>query len=53
MTTIATLAARHTTQPRSRQPSEKPVMTWVIDPASGRPVMAWSLPQSAVDKLAA
>lgn len=53
MTNLVMLAARHNTQPRARQQSEKPVMTWVIDPATGRPVMAWSLPQSAANKVAA
>jgi hypothetical protein len=53
MTRIVALTTRsHTRQPLPA-PVEKPVMTWVIDPATGRPVMAWSLPNAEPKAIAA
>ena len=53
MTEILAFAARAHSPQRLPEPSGKPVAHWVIDPMTGRPVMAWSLPQAAAEKIAA
>jgi hypothetical protein len=53
MVQIITLAGRNHTQRRLPEPHGKPVMTWMIDPTTGRPVMSWSLPLPVAEKLAA
>jgi len=35
------------------QPEQKPEMAWVVDSATGRPVMMWSFPQPAKQSEAA
>jgi hypothetical protein len=53
MTNILVLTGRSGTQPTQPKPDQKPEMSWVIDPATGRPVMTWSLPQPAMQSEAA
>jgi len=52
MTEVLTFTARDE-QPKQPLPQSKPVMRWVIDSATGRPVMAWSLPEPVAESLAA
>ena len=53
MTNILALNPRCDTQRRHPQPEQKPGMVWVVDTATGRPVMAWSVPQPAKQSEAA
>ena len=52
MTEVLTFTARDE-EPEHLFPQNKPVMRWIIDPATGRPVMAWSLPEPVAESLAA
>jgi len=53
MTNILALNPSRDTQHRQPQPERKPGMVWVVDTATGRPVMAWSVPQPARQSAAA
>ena len=52
MTEVLTFTARDV-PPKHPLPPSKPVMRWVIDAATGRPVMTWSLPQRVAESVAA
>ena len=52
MTKVLTFTARDE-QPKHPLSQSKPAMSWVIDRATGRPVMTWSLPQPVAESVAA